>query len=326
MNNPDQLRIEANPDTNEPSLRWETATQQKERCDQLEITCERSDLAARAIASLYRALDRLGVHEWHLPKVNVVFQPAETMHGLAQVDVKSTGIDVVFDDRFRTAENEHAYLRELHEAGISFPGVEQTLVHELGHVALWSITGMDRQPATRLVDEGWASLLEHAGKEKNTDMSLLTQETKEDVRRGLAVEHVAYERCFDLRRVVTHEEGLNAAEYAVGRALLLWIREVYGQEALLDFMRRSISCSRRNADRERDGGFEEAVVDWSVHGREAAASYAKLIASSPELQPEELQRKALQWEGGQLERALMRATGLQSAEEVKTAFRKWIEQ
>lgn len=291
-----------------------------------EIMCERNDLPTHAVASLGRACERLGIEEWNLPKVNIVFTPSVNMHGLAKVDMKASGIEIVFDDRFRTTEGERAFMRELHGSGINFPGTAQTLVHELGHIALWSVTGMDRQPATRLVDEGWASLLEHVGKDEKIDVSTVIRETKEEVRRGMAAEPAAYERCFDFQRVVTQEDELNAAEYSVGRALLLWILETYDAQSFRAFLQQPISCVRRSADGEREGNFEEAAVDWRIHGREAADSYAKLVASSSASSPDELQRKALQWEGDQLGRALLRVTGLPSVDEVQAAFRKWLEQ
>lgn len=276
------------------------------------------------MASLGRACERLGIEKWGLPKVNIVFVPAANMHGLAQVDVRPSGVEIAFDDRLRTAEKEREFVRELHASGVDFPGTEQTLVHELGHIALWSVTGMDRQPATRLVDEGWASLLEHMGKGEKANMSAVIRDTKEEVRKGMAAEPAAYERCCDFRRTVTHEEKLNAAEYSVGRALLLWIWETYGAQSLITFLQQSLSCTCRKADEEGEN-FEEAAVDWRIHGREVADSYAKLIVSSSVLPADELQQKALQWEGEQLERALSKATGLQSVDEVMAAFKKWLE-
>jgi hypothetical protein len=180
---------------------------------------------------------------------------------------------------------------------------------------------MPRQPATRLLDEGWARLVEDAG--ATEDSATLVRQAKEQVVRGLREEPARYGRCLEFTRPVIREESasLNAAEYETGKALLLWVRERWGNASMVKLLQLGISPSRRNDD---TGTFEPAMVDREIHGEEAARDYGRLTSNIEKLSSDDLYARACAWEGRQFERALLRVTGMQSIGQVQGEFRKWL--
>ncbi|KKW44838.1 MAG: hypothetical protein UY95_C0015G0010 [Parcubacteria group bacterium GW2011_GWA2_56_7] len=137
------------------------------------IECpERQEVADRAIFELKTAFQTLGIENWKLPEIKIQFIESKDEAVLGRVEVHNGSIEITYDQRFSSPESEATLVKELRQSGKDYPGMQQTLKHELAHVAMWSVTGLQRQPATRLVDEGWASLLE------NTSESLPTEQSK----------------------------------------------------------------------------------------------------------------------------------------------------
>lgn len=112
------------------------------------------------------------------------------------------------------------------------------VVHEVAHIAMWGLTGEALQPATHLVDEGWAKLIEMAS----------TQKTTEEIQQEIAGELITlkaqrpdvYERCCRFDKAVADEEILNLPDgMSVGTALVFWIKENYGNEGMVRLLKES---------------------------------------------------------------------------------------
>ena len=236
---------------------------------------------------------------------------------LGRVEVHDGSIEITYDQRFSSPESEATLVEELQQSGKDYPGMQQTLKHELAHIAMWSVTGLQRQPATRLIDEGWASLLE------NTGENLPTEQSKSAVKQGLSEEPNLFNRCLDFSKPITFEENLNAAEYKTGQALLLWIHEKFGKAKIIELIKKSPSPERRNDDLPQ-GEFEPALVDKSLHT--TAPEYFKLFedAKLGNITAEEATKRSKEWEGKQFESALLEVTGFQNLEQVRQEFLKWI--
>ncbi|PIR94681.1 hypothetical protein COT97_00270 [Candidatus Falkowbacteria bacterium CG10_big_fil_rev_8_21_14_0_10_39_11] len=285
----------------------------------IKIECpERQEVMDRAVFELKKSFQTLGIEDWALPEIKVKFVEATGAPILGNVEVHSDGVEIIFDQRFSSMEDEKNLVDELHLEGMDYPGMQQTLKHELAHVAMWSVTGLQRQPATRLLDEGWASLLE------NTDDGLPTKESAGAVKEGLLEEADLYNRCLDFSKPVTFEEDLNAAEYKVGQALLLWIKEVFGTGEMIKLIKASPSPERRNDDL-TPGDFEPAVIDNELHS--TAPEYLKLIADVKlgRIPGNEAINKSKEWEGKQFQQALLEASGYQNIDEVRAEFLKWVQ-
>lgn len=91
---------------------------------------------------------------------------------LGRTFVDTRSVQVFFDSRFVTQEQEDALVNKLREGGLEYPGMVQVLTHEAGHIALWSVLGNGKRPATRLLDEGWTTLLEEAGLREDFEATL----------------------------------------------------------------------------------------------------------------------------------------------------------
>lgn len=285
---------------------------------ELKIECpERQEVADRAIFELKTAFQALGIENWKLPKVKIKFVGSEDEAVLGRVEVHDGSVEITYDQRFSSPESEVTLVEELRQAGKDYPGMQQTLKHELAHVAMWSVTGLQRQPATRLIDEGWASLLE------NTGESLPTEQSKLSVKQGLSEEPDLFNRCLDFSKPVTFEENLNAAEYKTGQALLLWVHEKFGKAKMIELIQKSPSPERNNEDLPK-GEFEPASIDKNLHT--TAPEYFKLFedAKLGNITAEEAAKQAKEWEGRQFESALIEVTGFQNLEEVRQGYLKWI--
>jgi hypothetical protein len=181
-------------------------------------------------------------------------------------------------------------------------------------VAMWSVTGLDKQPATRLIDEGWASLASDSHDGPPID------KIKAAVLSGLQNEPRNFERCLDFSRPVTDGENLNSAEYSMGKALLLWVMRKFGKDKMLELIKKSPHAERRSE------AFEPAAIDEKIH--KYAPEYFKIIKEleAGEISREDAERQAKEWEGKQFSFALSEVTGLKDLDEVRQEFLKWLEE
>jgi hypothetical protein len=292
------------------------------------ICPERPEAADGALKDLETTFAMLGIQNWKLPTVNIKFTEVNNIPP-ARTAVYDETVEVVFNQKCATPEGERELISELGK-NVDFPGVQQTLKHELAHIAMWSVTGLSRQPAIRLVDEGWASMIENLGSSKSPDLDSLTRETKANITRGLKEENTIYKRCLDLSKPISQLDGkeeldtLNNAEYEVGKALLLWIRERFGNEKMLEFISKSPQSSRRN---DKEGAtLESAAIDFGMHS--GAKEYDILFekVTKGEIQGAKVEKAAREWERSQFQRALLETTGMDNTKKVEADFMKWINQ
>lgn len=285
--------------------------------NEVKIICpERQEVVDRAILELKIAFQTLGIDNWKLPEIKVKFMESNEAI-LGRVEMHDGSVEILFDQKFSSPESEAELVQELHQSGKDYPGMQQTLKHELAHVAMWSVTGLQRQPATRLFDEGWASLLE------NTRESLPYEKSKLAVSQGLSSEPDSYNRCLDFLKPVSFEENLNAAEYVTGQALLLWVYEKFGKTKMIELIQKS-PFSEQRYDDTTEGEFNSAVIMDGIHT--TAPEYFKILHEFKfgNISLQEAQKRAKEWEGKQLEVALIEVTGLQNIEEIRREFLRWI--
>ncbi|MBU2523602.1 hypothetical protein KKG71_00210 [Patescibacteria group bacterium] len=280
---------------------------------------ERQEVVDRAIFELKTAFQTLGIKNYQLPQVKIKFIESENQGNPERGRVghvhEDGSVEIYYDLRFSHKDSAETLENEIQKTS-SYPGFQQTLKHELAHVAMWSVTGLQRQPATRLIDEGFASLVEH------TDTELPLEETKHNVKQGLVEEKEHYERCLDFLKPINGEtENLNEAEYIVGRALLMWIRELKGNEKMIELIQKSPEKSRRNDDSKipDTGGKTPGVHTLNDE-------YSTIIANINNQPFVDVVKKATVWEGKQFEVALLEVTGFKNLEEVRREFLKWINQ
>ena len=279
------------------------------------IECpERQEVANRAIFELKTAFQTLGIENWKLPEIKVKFVESKDEAALGRVEVHNDSVEIIYDQRFSSPESEATLVEELRQAGNDYPGMQQTLKHELAHVAMWSVTALQRQPATRLIDEGFASLVEH------TDTELPIEETKRKAKEGFENEQEYYERCLNFLKPINGEtENLNEAEYIVGRALLMWIRELKGNAKMIELIKKSPEKSRRNDDSEIP---DTGGINPGLH--KLNDEYSAIVVNTANEPFEEVVKKATVWEGKQFEVALLEVTGFQNLDKVRQEFIKWI--
>lgn len=281
------------------------------------IECpERQETINEALRKLEWAFKTLEINNWQLPKIKIEFTPEPTEPpSLGRVEVLGDEIIILFDQRFSTTETETELVKSLQESGRDYPGMEQTLKHELAHIAMWSITGLEKQPATRLIDEGWARMVE------DTSDLLPTTEAKASIRRGLKEETVLYERCLDFQNPIIHGElKLNNAEYETGKALLLWVHEKFGKDKMLELIRKSPSQESRNDNSE----FTQAKINSDLHTTTPEYATIMLAYNLKDADYEETKMKLRGWEGKQFATALLEVTKLKNLEDVKQEFLNWI--
>ncbi|MFH0820347.1 MAG: hypothetical protein V1908_01090 [Candidatus Peregrinibacteria bacterium] len=292
------------------------------------ICPERQEIANRATEELTNTLAMLDIHDWKLPTVNIRFTEVDNIPP-ARVAAHGETVEVLFSKKCATPEGEKAFIAEL-GANMAFPGVRQTLKHELAHIAMWSVTGLSRQPAVRLIDEGWASMVEQLGSSKTPDLNVLSKETKTNIARGLKEEPMLYRRCLDLSKPVSQLDSkeeldrLNSAEYEVGKALLLWIRERFGNEKMLQLIAKSPQSSRRN---DAEGApIEPTAIESSLHS--TSKEYLEMFdrVTKGALSGDKMIEEGRSWERLQFQRALLETTGMTNIKEVEADFMKWLEE
>lgn len=285
---------------------------------EIHVECpERQKTVDQAIFELNIAFKTLGIDRWKLPEVKIRFVESKNELSLGRTKVHNDSVELVFDKKFSTPESEIISVKELRDAGSDYPGFKDALKHELGHIAMWDITGLDRQPATRLIDEGWASLLEH------TDTKVPVASSKSAVTQGLKEEPDKYNRCFDFSKPITYEENLNGAESVTGRALLLWVFETYGKDKMIELIKKSPSPEKRNDDLS-DGETEKADIRPELH--DLSQTYNAIWRQNQEgkLKPDEFLEKMTKLEARQFQVALMDITGINNIDEIEEEFKKWL--
>lgn len=291
---------------------------------------ERMDVAEPAVLDLAEAMRILGIKGWTLPNIRERFvasyDPQRPELGRAG-KVTETDAEIVFDERFRTQELQAEYEAELRAEGLDYPGMEQVYKHELAHLAMWSVTGLRHQAAVRLIDEGWATIVERLGTDEALTVAELVEGLKIKVKGLKEEEPEVYERCMDLEHPVSHlfPEDLGEAEYNVGAALLLWIREMKGQDAMIDLIRKAPTTSRRTST-ESDKIPANLMPD--VHtGYEAYQHGVVDPIRNEELTPERMQQIsdfARKWEAAQFKTALLEVTEFESVAEAREEFELWL--
>jgi hypothetical protein len=212
------------------------------------------DVAERAVFELAESLRILGVGGWTLPNIKERFVES----GSDKLELGRVGVvtvpeaEIIFDEKFKTKESQKEFEEVLEYQGWEYPGMERVYKHELAHLVLWSVTKLPQQPVVRLLDEGWATLLEYLGTKEATNVAELTEFIKYKVQTIKSNDSNAYERCMDLEHPVSErfKEDLQGAEYFVGAALLLWVHQTKGLEAMIDLLRKSPSTSRRTSTSE----------------------------------------------------------------------------
>lgn len=286
-------------------------------------------MAERAVFDLAESLRILGITGWTLPDIKEVFvKSGDDKPELGRVGVVTAiTAEMIFDERFKSKESQAEFERELEYYGWDYPGMERVFKHELAHLAMWSVTKLPHQPAVRLVDEGWATLLEYLGTKEATKVAELSKRLRIKVK-GLKEEQPeVYGRCLDLAHPVSErfKEELGGAEYFVGAALLLWIYEKFSLEAMIDLLRKSPSTSRRTSTQTMK---IFSALDPKVHA--GYASYQKGIVEPlrrGELTEEEavkISEFARKWEAAQFRSALLEVTGFESIAKVREEFETWI--
>ncbi|MBU2566999.1 hypothetical protein KKG46_05600 [Patescibacteria group bacterium] len=290
---------------------------------------ERMDVAEKAVYDLAQSLAILGVRGWTLPNIKEKFVESDE----AELELGKTGIvteidaEVVFDERFRAKEIQEEYERELRSRGIDYPGMEQVFKHELAHLAMWSVTGLRHQAAIRLIDEGWAAMVERLGTEETPSLIELIKTIKAEILSLKEEQSDIYDRCMDLEHPVSHlkKEELKSAEYIVGAALLLWIREAKGQDAMIDLMRKSPSTSRRTSTK---AAKVPADLKPGLHaGYQLYQKGVVDVLRKGSLSAEEMRQVsefAHKWEAAQFRAALLEVTGFSSVSEAEGEFEKWL--
>ncbi|MCX6786108.1 MAG: hypothetical protein NTZ18_04665 [Candidatus Komeilibacteria bacterium] len=225
---------------------------------EVQIEClERPDVVSQAIFELKQSFAALGIDKWKLPAVKIKFLETQGEAVLGRVGkVTANEVEIEYDKQFSSIELEGLLIEGLKNSGVNYPGMKQTLKHELAHIAMWSVTGLERQPATRLLDEGWASLVEHGNEVASVN------NVKSVVKNGFQNEPEFFNRCLDFSKPITFEENLNSAEYSTGQALLTFIKEKFGTEKMVELIQKSPATERRSDL--TDGQFEPASNQFST--------------------------------------------------------------
>lgn len=279
----------------------------------VKIECsERQKVVDKAIFELGKSFANLGINNWNLPTVKINFLPTnddkKVFGRVGRVTKEVVEIDL--DERLSSDESEKRLVEKLGLNG----GMKEILKHELGHIALWSVSGQERQSATRLLDEGWATLIE------NSQEALPIQDSKRIVNEGFEKEPDLYNRCLKFDRPIAEEENLNAAEYQVGQALLLWAYQEFGKEKMIELIKKSPFYTKRN---ETDS-FEPVEINDKIHKH--TSEYLKIINEFKEnkISKRDAIARMTQWEGKQFSAALMEVTELQNLDEVRAKFLMWV--
>ena len=288
------------------------------------LCAERPEVAEAALRDLAESFRFLGISGWKLPSVTVRFIKSEDQNNPEKGrtgTITDQGAEIVFDERFAAPESQREFEHDLLMRGLDYPGFRQTLKHEMAHLSLWSVTGLDRQAAVRLVNEGWASLVEQIGTESAPDLESLVSKTRLELKRMKDEDPEIYERCMDLEHPVSQlkDEELNEGEYVVGRALLLWVMEKFGKDRMIELLRKTPTTSRLNSN-----ALIPTATDPAIHA--GHDKYRKIVNAleSGAATIAETEEKAFLWEAAQFRTALLEVTGLSSIEEVEEELEAWI--
>ncbi len=289
----------------------------------------RMDVAERAVFELAESLRILGVGGWTLPSIKEKFvESSDDRLELGRVGaVTVIDAEIIFDEKFKTKESQKEFEEVLEFQGWEYPGMDRVYKHELAHLVLWSVTKLPQQPVVRLLDEGWATTLEYLGTKEATNIAELIEFIKFKVQTIESNNGDAYERCMDLEHPVSDrvKEDLQGAEYFVGAALLLWMHQIKGLDAMIDLLRKSPSTSRRTSTN-RVKIF--SALDPKLHA--GFASYQKGIVEPlrrGELTEEEairISEFARKWEAAQFRSALLEVTDFETVAKVREEFEKWL--
>jgi len=280
-----------------------------------EVKCsKRPEIVEETLESLKTSFEKLEVENWEIPEeVEIVFKEKEETPLLGNVETENNNLVIVYDERFSTEEGDEQYTQELREKGIDYPGMKETLKHELAHVTMWSLTGIERQPSTRLIDEGWANLVQNTSEE-----GIPKEKFKKDVRDGLNSEkRENFEKALDFEKTLPERKELNTADSKVGTALLAWIHEKYGVEKMIELITKSPSISKNSEtfkpveldSRHKYGDEYRGIVEFFRKGL---------------LSEQEAEQKLKEWEAKQFSGALEEVTG-REVEDLKEEFLEWIE-
>ncbi len=301
----------------------------KERREFKLICPERMDVAERAVFNLAESLRILGISGWTLPNIKEKF--VESSEG--KLELGRTGVvneieaEIVFDTKFRKKESQRNFEVEMGLRDFDYQGMEQVFKHELAHLVMWSVTKLPHQQAVRLIDEGWATLVEHLGTDEARTITELTSLIKFKVQSIKRENPENYQRCLDLEHPVSErvKEDLETAEYYVGAGLLLWVLENQGRVAMIDLIRKTPSTSRRTST---DQIKIFSALNPNVH--KGYSSYQKGIVDPlrrGNLSAEDLQKIgeiAIEWEAEQFRSALLEVTEMKSIEDIRETFMAWL--
>ncbi|MEI7741791.1 MAG: hypothetical protein WCJ29_04760 [bacterium] len=290
----------------------DTSTERRINSGYLEIPESRIETAEQALRAVKRAYEVLGLSLPKFPKITVDFREYKNDVEIKQrgrTEIASHGVTIPFDKRLLEPEEEALRVREMRKKGETYPGVAQTLVHEIGHIGIWSIMGSERSPSSkRLLDEGFASLIEHTGIAEST-LEKLVLESKNEARATLNTDSEILTMFLDPEKTPdTGEEApnTNAAEYVLGRTFLLWIHEIKGSRTMTEMLKQTPS---------------KILMTQEGSNTELNPDFKNYLDRN---QKEVTLANAREWEGECFKQAILDATGLSTLKEVETEFRKWI--
>ncbi len=295
---------------------------EKEKNDIEKVECsERPEIIEETFENLKTSFEKLGVQDWKIPEeVEIVFRKpkSENTPLLGRVEIENDKPVIIYDERFSTKEGEEKYTQELKENGMDYPGMTGetgTLKHELGHIVMWSLTGIGRQPSTRLIDEGFANLVQYTTKE-----GIPKEKFKKEVRDGLnSKNRESFEKALNFEKPLPERKELNTADSKVGTALLIWVYEEFGKEKMIELIAKSPSISKNSNE------FVPSELDPRHKYKEEYEGIMKFFNKGL-LSKQEAEQKAKLWEAKQFSTALMDVTRFETTEQVKEEFVKWIQE
>lgn len=292
----------------------------------------RMDVAEQAVFSLAESLRLLGISGWHLPDIREKFielQDNQTLELGRLGKITETEAEIIFDARFKNQESQMLFEEELRLYGIDFNGMASSFKRQLAHLVMWSVTGLRHQPAVRLIDQGWATLIEHLGTENISSISKLIQFIKIKL---LSIKNNRpdhYHRCLDLYHPVSEriKEDLQDDEGFIGAGLLLWIYESQGLEAMIDLIRKSPSTSRRTST-----DYMKIPADLRPLIHTGYTSYQQNVVAPLRrgnlsyAEAQTISDFARRWEAEQFQSAITEITQIPDVQVIINEFEKWIEE
>ncbi len=294
--------------------------EQKENLNENLKCSKRPEVVNEVIENLDVSFEKLGIENWTIPETEIIFKKPtqEQKPLLGRVEVENEKSVIFFDTAFSTKQGEEKYTKELNEEGMDYPGMvgkKGTLKHELAHIAMWSVTGIDRQPATRLIDEGFANLVQ-----ETTQEGLPKEKFKKEIKDGLnSNQRENFEKALDFEKTLPERKELNAADSKVGAALLIWVHEKYGVEKMIELITKSPSISKNSNE------FVPSELDSRHEYKEEYEGIMRFFKEGL-LTKKEAEEKAKQWEAKQFSTALKEITKFETTEKVKKEFLQWIQE